>query len=146
MIRGWLALWQRVRLPTLGWVTAVAPVGLIGLWGLYYFNPQEHAFYPRCLFYETTGLWCPGCGGLRANHQLLHGNLSAAFRLNPLVVFVLPGLLVGLAEWWLLPARQRRFLTTLGRPNCMVGVGGVLCGFGIARNLPLLEWINRAWG
>ncbi len=146
MIRGRFAVWHRAPLPTLGWGVLVALVGLIGLSGLYHFNPQEHAFYPRCLFFETTGLWCPGCGGLRASHQLLHGNLRAAFRLNPLVVFVLPGLLVGLAEWWLLPAGKRRFLITVRHPNFIVGVGGVLCGFGIARNLPLLEWISRACG
>lgn len=135
MNQGWFAVLRRYPLPTVGCV------GLVCLWGLYHFNPQEHPFYPRCLFYQTTGLWCPGCGGLRASHQLLHGNFIAAFQLNPLAVILLPGLLMGLAEWGLMPAGRRRFLTLAGHPNFIVGVGGALCGFGVARNLALLEWI-----
>src|SRR6266550_1487519 len=63
---------------------------------LYFFNPAEHGFYPSCLFYKTTGLLCPGCGTLRAVHQLLHGHIAAAFRLNALFVLSIPVL-----GWWL---------------------------------------------
>src|SRR5687767_5236276 len=57
---------------------------------LFFFNPAEHAFYPRCFLKMTTGLDCPGCGGLRATHQLLHGKVREAFALNPLFVVGLP--------------------------------------------------------
>src|SRR5215475_918213 len=57
---------------------------------LYFFNPAQHGFYPVCTFYRTTGLLCPGCGTLRAMHQLLHGNLEAAVRLNAFTVSLLP--------------------------------------------------------
>jgi hypothetical protein len=57
---------------------------------LFYFDPASHGFYPVCLFHEATGLWCPGCGSLRALHQLLHGHIFAAFRFNPLLVLSLP--------------------------------------------------------
>lgn len=57
---------------------------------LYFFNPAQNGFYPRCLFKYATGLDCPGCGGLRATHQLLHGQIAAAFSLNPLMVLLLP--------------------------------------------------------
>ncbi|MEO7678837.1 MAG: DUF2752 domain-containing protein [Verrucomicrobiota bacterium] len=56
---------------------------------LYFFSPAQYAFYPRCIFHSLTGLACPGCGALRAVHQLLHGNISAAFDFNPLFVLVL---------------------------------------------------------
>jgi hypothetical protein len=36
---------------------------------------------------------CPGCGSLRAVHHLLHGDVVAAFKLNPLMVASLPVLL-----------------------------------------------------
>lgn len=36
----------------------------------------------RCLFYELTGLYCPGCGSGRAMSALLHGELRSAFRNN----------------------------------------------------------------
>ena len=57
---------------------------------LFRFNPAEHAFYPQCFFHQITGLQCPGCGGLRAGHQLLHGHLLVALHLNALAVLALP--------------------------------------------------------
>lgn len=45
---------------------------------------------PICPFRELTGWDCPGCGGTRAAHQLLTGNLSAAVDLNVLAVVALP--------------------------------------------------------
>lgn len=59
---------------------------------LYFFAPAEHGFYPQCIIRSLTGLSCPGCGGLRATHQLLHGNLAGAFSLNPLLILSLPAL------------------------------------------------------
>ncbi len=57
---------------------------------LFWFDPRQYHFYPICFFHETTGLLCPGCGALRALHQLLHGHLVAAFRFNPVLVASLP--------------------------------------------------------
>ncbi len=37
-----------------------------------------------------TGCYCPGCGSLRALHQLLHGRLVVALGLNPLMVISTP--------------------------------------------------------
>ena len=63
---------------------------LAGAAVLFFFNPSQFGFYPTCLFYKTTGLLCPGCGTLRATHQLLHGHIEAAFRFNALIVSSLP--------------------------------------------------------
>lgn len=57
---------------------------------LFFLDPAEGSFYPPCPFHALTGLHCPGCGSLRAIHQLLHRNLAAAFGLNPLMVLSLP--------------------------------------------------------
>ncbi|MCX6913024.1 MAG: DUF2752 domain-containing protein, partial [Verrucomicrobia bacterium] len=66
-----------------------AAVGLV----LFCFDPRQYHFYPICFFHKATGLLCPGCGALRATHQLLHGHLAAAFRFNPMLVASLPFLL-----------------------------------------------------
>ena len=76
----------RSRLPVLLALLGCASAGLI----LYFFNPAENSFYPQCQFHRLTGLSCPGCGGLRALHELSHGHLAAAFRLNALLVVLLP--------------------------------------------------------
>ena len=57
---------------------------------LYFFNPAQFGFYPRCLFYSSTGFQCPGCGGLRATYSLLHGNIFESLQQNFLAVIALP--------------------------------------------------------
>ena len=61
-------------------------VGLV----LFCFDPRQYHFYPVCFFHKATGLLCPGCGALRATHQLLHGHLAAAFYFNPTLIVSLP--------------------------------------------------------
>src|SRR5690349_6936182 len=41
--------------------------------------------WPVCTFRQLTGLPCITCGATRASLALLHGDLAAAWRLNPLV-------------------------------------------------------------
>jgi len=61
----------------------------VALFVLFVFNPANSGIFPPCPFHRLTGLYCPGCGSLRAVHQLLHGNLLTAFSLNPLLIFSL---------------------------------------------------------
>ena len=61
---------------------------------LYHFPPDQYTFYPRCIFKLLTGLNCPGCGGTRCLHALVHGDLLQALAFNPLVVLALPYVLV----------------------------------------------------
>ncbi|MEJ2068687.1 MAG: DUF2752 domain-containing protein, partial [Deltaproteobacteria bacterium] len=52
----------------------VAAVVLIsGIVILYFFKPGQSPIYPPCPFHLITGLYCPGCGSLRALHALFHG-------------------------------------------------------------------------
>lgn len=61
---------------------------------LYGIDPQQSHIYPKCPFRVLTGWSCPGCGSLRAMHDLLHGQWSEAFRHNAMLVTALP-LLMG---------------------------------------------------
>ncbi len=63
-------------------------VGVVGV--IFFFAPDQYSFYPRCLFHSLTGLQCAGCGGLRATHRLLHGDIAGAFHFNPFLVLCLP--------------------------------------------------------
>lgn len=73
------------------WIFAGATLVLLpGLSLLFSFNPASSIFFPPCPFHALTGLHCPGCGTLRALHQLLNGHLLRAFGLNPLMVLSLP--------------------------------------------------------
>jgi hypothetical protein len=57
---------------------------------LFAFDPATAGFYPPCLFRTIFGVPCPGCGSLRAAHQLLHGNLAAAWSLSKPLLIALP--------------------------------------------------------
>ena len=57
---------------------------------LFRYNPATSSLYPSSPFRTLTGLYCPGCGTLRALHQLLHGHFITAFGLNPLMMISLP--------------------------------------------------------
>ncbi|MDR1925371.1 MAG: DUF2752 domain-containing protein [Planctomycetaceae bacterium] len=58
----------------------------VGLVVLYFVHPSEYSFMPRCPFNLLTGMYCPGCGSMRAAHYLLHQNFSASFRHHPFFV------------------------------------------------------------
>lgn len=64
---------------------------------LFRFDPARTPFYPPCPFRRLTGCLCPGCGSLRATHQLLHGNLAEAIKLNAFSVLLLVPTLAGIA-------------------------------------------------
>ena len=102
---------------------------------LFFFEPGRYPFYPRCLFHQTTGLLCPGCGSLRAMHQLLHGHLVAAVHLNALLVLSLPPVC-----WVAGRSFLRRLQGQSQLPNfhpAWLWAGLVLgVSFGILRNLP----------
>jgi hypothetical protein len=92
----WLPSATRLR------IASTALLALMGGWVLYTFPPSSSRFYPRCAFHALTGLDCPGCGSTRALHELLHGHVGAAFRLNPLLfalmiagAFAMPSLMRG---------------------------------------------------
>ncbi len=94
----------------------------------------------RCCSY--TGLYCPGCGGLRSAHAFVHGDFLAALQDNALAV-------VGYLA-------LRRAVDRLGGPRgragdrcgsipgrCSCGaVGALLLVFTVVRNLPFGGWLH----
>ena len=101
------------------------------------FDPATSGIFPPCPFHYLTGLYCPGCGSLRAIHQLLHNNLQAAWAMNPLTVLLLPFVGYGLVAEAFLQIRGRR-LTPWILPGFWIQVlCGIIVVFGVVRNLPL---------
>lgn len=93
-------------------------------------DPHSPAFlFPTCPFYALTDLYCPGCGGLRMTHDLLHGDIAAAAFDN---VFLLVGLPL-LVAWCLVRWRQGKAL--LNAPAIVVVITAVLV-WSVTRNLP----------
>jgi len=129
------------RAPASLWPATLLVVLLAAGGALFLFNPAEHAFYPRCFFHQATGLHCPGCGGLRAMHQLLHGHFLVALQLNALAVLALP--LVG----WLfarehLGRRTSRSMRESAGARWVWGVVTVMLLFSLLRNLPMFAFLS----
>lgn len=104
---------------------------------LRFYDPATSGVFPPCPVHYLTGWYCPGCGSLRALHQLLQGNVRAAWSMNPLTLIFLPFLSYGLALRALAEIRgqglPRVFLPALWiRALC-----AAIILFGIVRNLPL---------
>jgi hypothetical protein len=118
----------------------VAPGMLVllatGLVLLQIYNPATYTLFAPCPLHYLTDWYCPGCGSLRAIHQLLQGNLQAAWAMNPLSMLLFPFLAYGLGREGISYSR--------GQPSSQFAVPGAwisaLCAvivlFGIVRNLP----------
>ena len=116
-------------------VIVLAALGLVGAALLFFFDPAQHAFYPVCLFKKMTGYDCPGCGGLRAVHQLLRGDVWTAVQLNALAVLAVPALLICAPVAW-----RRRRVSTSGGSSRFLWIWFVIATiviFGVVRNLPV---------
>lgn len=113
------------------WPWAAAGVLLVALGLLFGFNPARHVFYPQCFMYRATGLSCPGCGGLRAVHHLLHGDVLMAFRFNPVFIAALP------VTAWLVGRRLLKRPPLAHRTVALLAwlSLAVLIAFGVLRNL-----------
>lgn len=115
-------------------VTAVAWISL---------SPRE-SMLPPCIIYEGLGYLCPGCGGLRAVHDLLHGAPLSALRNNALLVLGGPVAMAGLLR----PASRARGLRDQGgrpgpRPLTVLLVSvGLLALFTVVRNLDALTMLQ----
>jgi hypothetical protein len=101
------------------------------------FDPATSGIFPPCPVHYFTGWYCPGCGSLRAIHQLLHGNFEAAWSFNPLTVILLPFLTYGLASSALFEISGRGLPQPFLRASWIRALCAAIILFGIARNLPL---------
>jgi hypothetical protein len=124
-----------------GWPSAMA-VGACGLLTvLYLWEPAASGFFPPCPFHALTGLHCPGCGSLRATHQLLHGNLWAALRLNPLMVLATPVVAYAIAaSVW--PRLQTQWANRIAaHPAWPLAILIAVVAYWVLRNLPFEPFV-----
>ena len=101
---------------------------------LYYFrtDPATDTSGIPCLFHKLTGWNCWGCGGQRAFHQLLHGNLGKAASLNLLIFpIVALGCYVFLAEL----IQEEPSYRLLRQKIVQIGTLVLLLGFTLLRNI-----------
>ncbi len=107
-------------------------------------DPNQPGHYPLCPFLATTGLYCPGCGSLRAVHDLLHADLGGALARNPLTVLTVPMLVLAWVAWLRRLTGRRAPHPTSLPPALVWGLLGVVLAFWLLRNLPGMAWLSPA--
>jgi hypothetical protein len=61
---------------------------------LYFNDPINSDYTPKCWFKVFTGLSCPGCGFQRCMHAMFHGDFLSAIKYNLFLAIGVPIVLV----------------------------------------------------
>jgi hypothetical protein len=116
--------------------SAVVAMAAGGLSFIYLLDPETSDLYPTCPFLALTGFYCPGCGTLRALHQLTRGHPVAALDLNPLMMLLLPFVAYFLASHAMLAVTGRPLRTYFVRPALIWALLGIVLLYWLLRNIP----------
>jgi hypothetical protein len=104
-------------------------------------DPHEHGAWGFCPS-AALGIYCPGCGGLRAVNDLTHGDVAAAASSNLAFVVALPFIVVGLLLWALGRWRGRPYRVPMSVITPVAyGSLALLAAFTVLRNLPAGSWL-----
>lgn len=128
----------RPRLPALLGPLTLGAGAVMGAAVLGTFSPHQPGIYPTCPSLALTGFYCPGCGTLRAIHDLWNLDLAGAWSMNPLALVVLPFVIASWVAWLQRAAtgRPRRYLSAPWVPNLLLVV---TLAYWVLRNVPVLE-------
>ncbi|GGO51125.1 hypothetical protein GCM10012287_32420 [Streptomyces daqingensis] len=99
-------------------------------------DPNEPGHYPVCPLLALTGVYCPGCGGLRSAHALAHGDVAAALGANALAVLGFALFAVFVVFWVVRVLRSRPVTVPLRSPHWWaLGIAALI--FTVVRNMPV---------
>ncbi len=123
---------DRIRGPLLS-AAAVAAASL----ALHVRDPHVTHSWGVCPLYAVTGLYCPGCGGLRGVNDLTDGHLGQAASSNLLMVLAIPFALVVFGRWSYAAWTGRDVRAVPALPSAVkVGLVALAIAFTVARNVP----------
>jgi hypothetical protein len=132
--------------PVARWVCAGAAAGTTAFLAGYLFfidpnNPSNA--YPKCPLKLITGIDCPGCGGLRATHAMLHGDIVGAISSNLLAFIIIPFMSYMLLRW-VMQQFGKELPRVRSKPFVAWAVPLFLIVFTVVRNIPStpLYWLN----
>jgi hypothetical protein len=124
-------------------VAAAVAVAAVVTW-LGVTDPYRPGAHLACPVLALTGLWCAACGGQRAVHELAHGDVVAAWGMNPLVVLAAPLAVVLWARWLRRATGRTAARTARATPHVLLAwtLLAVVAAFTVLRNVPALHpWL-----
>lgn len=105
-------------------------------------DPNVPGHFPTCPIRAVFGIDCPGCGSLRALHDLAHGNVTGALDHNALLFVVLPLVLVEALRWVV----GRPSMPWLMKRHTPMLVLAVVVAWTVVRNIPVFPFDVLASG
>jgi hypothetical protein len=129
---------RRERMSAPAWTIGSLAVATLAL---HLRDPHQHASWGLCPS-AAMGIWCPGCGGLRAVNDLTNGHPLQAASSNLAFMVALPFVLVGLTVWTLDRWRgtSHQVPPKVARATWTVSLV-LLAVFTVLRNLPQGSWL-----
>jgi len=109
-------------------------------------DPNSPGHYFTCPVLALTGMYCAGCGGLRAVHDLTHLDVAGAWNMNPLLVLAAPLVVLAWVRWlgrsWGSGGRPATAASDWRSVRSAWTVLVVVVAFGVLRNVPaLVPWL-----
>lgn len=100
-------------------------------------DPHTQYSWGVCPLYALTGIYCPGCGGLRGVNDLTNGHVGAAASSNLLLVLLAPVAIVLLGRWAVASWRGQEARLVPPVPRWLATSLILLAvAFTLARNIP----------
>jgi hypothetical protein len=102
-------------------------------------DPHASGSWGYCPFLLLTGQPCPGCGGLRATNDLLHGRVGDAVGSNLYAVVTAAVAALAFVAWTVAASRGSTSAWRRHVPRLLAAWVAGLVVFGVARLLPGMD-------
>lgn len=91
-----------------------------------------------CVFYEITGLYCPGCGITRSILSLIDGDIYQAFRYNPIIFIDIPLIMItSIIDFIYKDNKKVKKVTNVIYIMLLI----ITLVFGVLRNIPYFSFL-----
>ena len=109
---------------------------------LYRFPLSDYNFYPQCILYKTTNLYCSGCGLTRGFDSFVKGDIISLFQNNLILGLLLPCLLFYFYSIIVQACRvYKPFTVTLSINDFYIAISFIFI-YSIIRNIPFFEFLK----
>ncbi|MEV0250139.1 DUF2752 domain-containing protein [Nocardia sp. NPDC050712] len=121
-------------------LTAAAGLGAVTL--LHFRDPHVEGSYGLCPVYALSGIYCPGCGGMRAVHNFTEGRLIDSLHSNLIAIPLLLAFAALVGMWTMRAWRgERMTIPHVNRPALIV-VFILVVVYSVLRNTPWGTWLT----
>jgi hypothetical protein len=92
---------------------ALGAAGLAAVFAASFILPPSGLGISTCVFRNTFGIPCPGCGLTRSFAAISHGQLAAALRSHPLGILIYGSMFIYMLKWATEALLRRRLFARL---------------------------------